>query len=72
MVMMRPTTGSARFQPTATPPTPCSTAREVNPSVRACKPSATSAAEPILRPALMRYPATTSLPAADLRRYTLQ
>ena len=30
------------------------TAREVKPSVRACRPSATSAAEPILRPVRMR------------------
>jgi Virulence factor BrkB len=34
----------------------------VNPSVRACSPSATKAAEPILRPTWIRYRATTSLP----------
>ena len=52
--MSSPTAGSAQFQPIATPPAPASTAREVNPSVRACRPSATSAAEPIRRPVLMR------------------
>ena len=49
-VMSRPTTGSAQRQPSATPPAPSSTASEVKPSVRACSPSATSAAEPIRRP----------------------
>ena len=39
--------------PTATA-APSRTARLVNPSVRACKPSATSAAEPIRRPTRMR------------------
>src|SRR5205807_360643 len=53
-VMSRPTTGSAQDQPIATPPAPTSTASEVNPSVRACRPSATSAAEPIRRPVLIR------------------
>ena len=53
-VMSRPTTGSAQRQPIATPPAPASTASEVNPSVRACRPSATSAAEPIRRPVLIR------------------
>src|SRR5206468_1638549 len=62
-VISRPTTGSAQRQPIATPPAPASTASEVNPSVRACRPSATSAAEPILRPVLIRYLATSSLPA---------
>ena len=57
-----PTTGSAQSQPSATPPTPSSTASEVNPSVRACSPSATRAAEPILRPTRIRYRATSSLP----------
>src|ERR1017187_2656951 len=37
-VMSRPTTGSAHLQPIATPPAPTSTASEVNPSVRACRP----------------------------------
>ena len=57
-----PTTGSAQSQPTATPPAPSRTASEVKPSVRACSPSATSAAEPILRPTRIRYRATSSLP----------
>ena len=34
-------------EPSATPPAPSSTASEVKPSVRACRPSATRAAEPI-------------------------
>jgi hypothetical protein len=59
----RPTTGSAQVQPSAAPPTPTSTPSEVNPSVRACSPSATSAADPIRRPVLMRYRATSSFPA---------
>src|SRR5262249_46248921 len=62
-VITRPTTGSARYQPSAAPPAPSRTASEVNPSVRACSPSATSAADPIRRPARIRYPATSSLPA---------
>ncbi len=45
-VMRRPTTGSAHVQPRARPPTPTSTARLVNPSVRAWRPSATRAADP--------------------------
>src|SRR5215472_16104489 len=53
-VISRPTTGSAHAHPSATPPAPTSTAREVNPSVRACSPSATSAAEPMRRPTRMR------------------
>ena len=57
-----PTTGSASRQPSATPPAPSSTASEVKPSVRACSPSAISAAEPISRPTRMRYRATHSLP----------
>ncbi len=52
----------AQLQPGATPPAPARTAMEVSPSVRACSPSATSAAEPIFRPVRIRYPATTSLP----------
>ncbi len=43
-------TGSARGQPSPTPIAPSSTARLVKPSVRACSPSATSAAEPMRRP----------------------
>src|SRR5664279_659799 len=39
---------------------------ETGPSVRACKPSATSAAEPIRRPTWMRYRATSSLPAKPI------
>ena len=63
MVMSRPTTGSAQFQPIATPPAPTSTASEVSPSVRACRPSAISAAEPIFTPVRIRYLAASSLPA---------
>ena len=54
-VMSSPTAGSAQSHPAATPATPRRTASDVNPSVRACSPSATSAAEPILRPTRMRY-----------------
>ena len=61
-VMTRPTIGSARGQPSAAPAAPISTASEVKPSVRACSPSATSAAEPIDRPTRIRYRATHSLP----------
>ena len=53
-VMSSPTMGSAQRQPRATPPAPSRTARLVKPSVRACRPSATRAAEPIWRPTLMR------------------
>ena len=53
-VMSSPTMGSASGKPSATPPAPKSTASEVNPSVRACSPSATSAAEPMRRPTRMR------------------
>ena len=61
-MISRPTTGSAQ-SPIAAPPAPSRTARDVKPSVRACSPSATSAAEPILRPTRIRYRATSSLPA---------
>ena len=61
--MTSPTTGSAQSQPSATPPAPSSTASEVSPSVRACSPSATSAAEPIFRPVRTRYKAASSFPA---------
>ena len=44
------------------PPTPSSTASDVKPSARACRPSATSAAEPIRRPVRIRYRATAALP----------
>jgi len=53
-VMARPMTGSAQDHPRATPPAPSRTARLVNPSVRACSPSATRAAEPMRRPTRMR------------------
>ena len=53
-VMSRPMMGSASGKPSATPPAPNSTASEVNPSVRACRPSAIRAAEPIWRPTRMR------------------
>jgi len=69
-VISRPTTGSAQSQPIATPPTPSSTAREVNPSVRACSPSATRAAEPISRPVRIRYRATSSLPVNPITAAT--
>lgn len=49
-VMTSPTMGSARGNPAATPIAPATTASDVNPSVRACRPSATGAAEPIFRP----------------------
>ena len=41
-------------KPSQTPIAPRTTASEVKPSVRACTPSATSAAEPICRPMRMR------------------
>ena len=50
----RPTIGSASGKPSITPIAPSTTASEVNPSVRACRPSATSAAEPIRRPTRIR------------------
>ena len=50
----RPTIGSASGNPASTPTAPATTAREVNPSVRAWIPSATRAAEPIRRPIRMR------------------
>ncbi len=63
MVISRPTMGSAQAQPAATPAAASRTARLVNPSVRAWRPSATNAAEPIRRPTRIRYRATSSLPA---------
>jgi hypothetical protein len=66
-VMARPTTGSAHLQPSAAPPADSSTASEVSASARACKPSATSAADPIRRPVRMRTWAAISLPAAPTR-----
>ena len=54
MQMSIPATGSAGRHPAATPAAPITTASEVKPSVRACNPSATSAAEPILRPTRIR------------------
>lgn len=65
-VISSPATGSAHCQPSAAPPAPSRTASEVNPSVRACSPSATSAAEPILRPVAIRYRATSSLPVKPI------
>ena len=53
-VITSPMIGSACRQPNATPAAPSSTARLVNPSVRACRPSATSAALPIRRPTRIR------------------
>ena len=58
----RPMIGSAAGKPSATPTAPATTANDVNPSVRACRPSATSAADPIRLPTRMRYSATSSLP----------
>jgi hypothetical protein len=53
-MMSSPTMGSASCQPAATPAAPSTTAREVKSSVRACSPSAISAAEPMRRPVRMR------------------
>ena len=53
-VMSSPTMGSASGKPAMTPIAPMTTASEVNPSVRACSPSATRAAEPILLPTRIR------------------
>ncbi len=62
MVMSTPMIGSASGKPAQAPAALMTTARLVNPSVRACRPSATSAADPILRPVRIRYCATISLP----------
>ncbi len=61
-VMSRPTTASARSKPAQAASALSTTPREVKPSVRACSPSATSAADPIWRPTVIRYRATSSLP----------
>ena len=53
-LISRPTIGSAKGKPSQMPSTPSTTASEVNPSVRAWTPSATSAAEPIRRPTRIR------------------
>ena len=53
-LISRPTIGSASGKPSQMPITPATTASEVNPSVRACTPSATRAAEPIRRPTRIR------------------
>src|SRR5262249_58197054 len=58
-----PAAGRPGPPPPAPPPAPARTASDVNPSARACSPSATRAAEPIRRPAWIRYRATTSLAA---------
>ncbi len=58
-----PITGSAHDHPIEIPSAPITTASEVKPSVRACNPSATKAADPICRPTRIRYRATSSLPA---------
>ena len=63
-VIASPTTGSAQRQPSAAPPADSNTAAEVIASVRACSPSATSAAEPMRRPVRRRTCAAISLPAA--------
>ena len=61
--MARPAMASARSNPAATPMAPARTPSELRPSVRAWRPSATRAAEPISRPTRIRYWATSSLPA---------
>ena len=53
-MISRPMIGSASGNPASTPTAPITTASEVKPSVRACSPSATSAADPIRRPTRMR------------------
>ena len=60
--IIMPMMGSRMGKPMAVPNAANSTASEVRPSVRACRPSATSAAEPILRPARIWSSATISLP----------
>ena len=45
----RPMIGSVRGKPSRTPSAPMTTDNEVNPSIRAWTPSATSAADPVLR-----------------------
>ena len=45
-MMIRPTTGSAHFQPRARPPTPSRTASEVKPSARACSPVGDKSSRP--------------------------
>ena len=54
MLMTIPTIGSASRQPAMDPTAAAITARDVSPSVRACSPSATRAAEPMRRPTRMR------------------
>ena len=61
-----PTAGSAQLQPAHAPAAAATTASEVKPSVRACRPSATRAAEPIRRPTRIRYRATSSLPTKPI------
>jgi hypothetical protein len=53
-VISSPTIGSASGKPASTPSAAATTASDVKPSVRACRPSATSAAEPMRRPTRMR------------------
>ncbi len=50
----QPYDGSARGKPAITPKAPPTTANDVKPSVRACRPSAAKAAEPMLRPTRIR------------------
>ena len=49
-----PAIGSARSKPIQAPTAPAATAREVKPSARAWRPSATSAADPICLPTRIR------------------
>ena len=52
--MKNPMMASACGKPSHTPMTPTTTAIDVNPSARACCPSAIRAADPILLPARIR------------------
>ena len=61
-VIASPTIASARSKPISTPIVAATTPSEVRPSVRACIPSATSAADPMRLPTRIRYCATASLP----------
>jgi len=61
-VIASPTIGSASCHPSVAPPADSSTASDVSASVRACIPSATSAADPIARPVRIRTRAAISLP----------
>src|SRR6478672_1883545 len=53
IVMRMPTRGSASGNPARSPSAPATTASDVKPSVRACSPSATSAADAVERDELV-------------------